>query len=209
MIITLVSQKGGCGKTTSSVHFAALLARSGPTLLIDEDPAAHALSWHRRGEERLRFGAASHASSLRIARDYTHFVIDTKGGLEDEQIAEVYEGADLLLIPAIVESMTLESMHKTALALRKKDPQLGRVRVLFTQTRRSSQRKLDEARAVVEELGLLPLKQTIRDTEAFKDACDAGTLVYQTKNALGKSGWLDYEVAFNEAVGERERQVSA
>ena len=200
MIITLVSQKGGCGKTTSSVHFAALLARSGRTLLIDEDPAGHALSWHKRGASRLNFGVSSHAGSLRIAREYQHFVIDTKGGLEDDQIAEVYDGADLLIIPAIVESMTLESMNKTAEALRKKDPALSRVRVLFTQTRRTGQRKLEEARTVVKELGLSPLTRTIRDTEAFKDACDAGSLVHHGRNALGKSGWLDYEAAFNEAL---------
>lgn len=182
------------------MHFAALLARRGKTLLIDEDPAAHALSWQRRGEGRVGFEAVTHAGSLRVARDYQHFVIDTKGGLEDEQIAEVYQGADLLVIPAIVESMTLESMSKTANALRKKDPSLARVRVLFTQTRRSGQRKLDEAREVVADLGLAPLKRTIRDTEAFKDACDAGVLVHQVRNQLGKSGWLDYEDAFKEAV---------
>ena len=200
MIITLVSQKGGCGKTTSSIHFAALLARTGPTLLIDEDPAGHALSWHWRGADRLNFGVANHAGSLRVARDFQHFVIDTKGGLEDDQIAEVYDGADLLIIPAIVESMTLESMNKTAEALRKKDPALSRVRVLFTQTRKTGWRKLEEARFVVTELGLSPLTCTIRDTEAFKDACDAGSLVHQGRNMLGKSGWLDYEAAFNEAL---------
>ena len=203
MIVTFVSQKGGCGKTTSSVHFAALLGKQGATLLIDEDPAAHALSWHRRGEGRVGFGASSHAGSLRIARDYQHFVIDTKGGLEDEQVAEVYEGADLLIIPAIVESMTLESMHKTAQALAKKDPGLARVRVLFTQTRRTGRTKLAEAREVVQELGLRPLEHTIRDTEAFKDACDAGVLVHQVRNSLGKSAWLDYEAAFQEALVSR------
>lgn len=200
MIVTFVSQKGGCGKTTSSVHFAALLARQGSTLLIDEDPAAHALSWRRRGEGRVGFDAVTHAGSLRIAKDYQHFVIDTKGGLEDEQIAELYDGADLLVIPAIVESMTLESMHKTAQALRKKDPELARVRVMFTQTRRSGGRKLSEAREVVRDLGLSPLSRTIRDTEAFKDACDAGVLVHQVRNALGKNGWMDYEAAFSEAL---------
>lgn len=200
MIITLVSQKGGCGKTTSSVHFAALLARQGKTLLIDEDPAAHALSWRRRGETRLPFDATNHAGSLRVARDYDHFVIDTKGGLEDEQIAEVYEGADLLLIPAIVESMTLESMAKTALALHKKDPTLARVRVLFTQTRKNTARKLGEARDIVRDLGLKPLAATIRDTESFKDACDAGVLVHQVRNPQGKLGWMDYEAAFRDAT---------
>ena len=200
MIITFVSQKGGCGKTTSSMHFAALLAARGKTLLIDEDPAGHALSWYHRGGKQVGFEAVTHASSLRVAREYTHFVIDTRGGLDDEQIAEVYEGADLLIIPAIVESMTLESMHKTAQALRGRDPTLRRVRVLFTQTRRTGDRKLAEAREVVHDLGLVPLERTIRNSEAFKDACDAGTLVYQARNPLGKAGWADYEIAFQQAL---------
>jgi chromosome partitioning protein len=37
MIVTLVSLKGGVGKTTSAIHIAAYLQKKGPTLLIDAD----------------------------------------------------------------------------------------------------------------------------------------------------------------------------
>ncbi|MBU0571627.1 MAG: AAA family ATPase [Candidatus Omnitrophica bacterium] len=42
-VISVVNQKGGCGKTTLAVNVAAALARTGyETLLIDLDPQAHA-----------------------------------------------------------------------------------------------------------------------------------------------------------------------
>lgn len=42
-VIAVMNQKGGVGKTTTTVHLAAALAAAGrPTLLIDLDPQAHA-----------------------------------------------------------------------------------------------------------------------------------------------------------------------
>jgi chromosome partitioning protein len=41
-VVAIVNQKGGCGKTTTAVNLAAVMARDGVrTLLVDMDPQSH------------------------------------------------------------------------------------------------------------------------------------------------------------------------
>lgn len=46
MIIAVLNQRGGVGKSTHSIHLAAVFAQHAPpVLLIDADPQASALDW--------------------------------------------------------------------------------------------------------------------------------------------------------------------
>jgi chromosome partitioning protein len=86
MIVALLNQKGGVGKTTLALHLAGQWASRGQrVLLVDADPQGSALDWSQQraaeGLPRL-FGVIGlardtlHREAPELARDCDHIVID-------------------------------------------------------------------------------------------------------------------------------------
>ena len=108
MIIALLNQKGGVGKTTIAVHLAAEFTTSrSQVVVIDADPQGSALDWsqarQRAGHPRL-FGVVGlaretlHQEVPAIARTVDHVVID--GPPRVTALARsAMLAADLVLIP--------------------------------------------------------------------------------------------------------------
>ncbi len=70
MIVALLNQKGGVGKTTLALHIAGQWARQGQRVtLIDADPQGSALDW---SEQRARDGLPQLFSVIGLARDTLH-----------------------------------------------------------------------------------------------------------------------------------------
>src|SRR3546814_3384728 len=70
MIVALLNQKGGVGKTTLALHLAGQWTRQGRrVLLIDADPQGSALDW---SQQRATEGLPRLFSVVGLARDTLH-----------------------------------------------------------------------------------------------------------------------------------------
>ena len=105
MIIGLLNQKGGVGKTTLSVNLAASLARTGARLLlIDVDPQGSALDWAAAREGESLFSvigfprATIHKEIGKIGQGYDHIIIDGPPRVTDLARSAIM-ASDVVLIP--------------------------------------------------------------------------------------------------------------
>jgi len=85
LIVALLNQKGGVGKTTLALHLAGAWARQGCRVtVIDADPQGSALDW---SEQRAKEGGARLFGVLGLARDTLH-----------REVPEIARGVDHVVI---------------------------------------------------------------------------------------------------------------
>jgi chromosome partitioning protein len=174
MRIAVANLKGGTGKTTTAVHLALGLARSGRTLLVDSDPQASAFGW---SEDAGGFPITVVPWACRdlarrveqVAGDYAHVVIDTPPQHE-HIVRQALLVSDRLVLPLAPSALEVARLGPTfGLAA---DVELERplaTTVLLSRVRAGT-RSRREARALLLERGVPTFETEVRLREAYAAA---------------------------------------
>lgn len=130
-VYSLISQKGGAGKSTLARQLAVLAGESGPSLIIDRDPQRTTTKWWtRRSEispaperpELINIDEASLTEAVKQLRRMSEGVafIDTRPAVEEPE-AEAARVADLVIVPVRPSPDDLEAVGETLKILRRLD----------------------------------------------------------------------------------------
>jgi chromosome partitioning protein len=128
MIISIVSFKGGVGKTTTAVHIAEVLNRKTPTLLVDGDPNQSALAWKGRG--KLSFPVVTEHELSERGGNFKRIVLDTPARPTTDELRTICTESNLVIIPSQPDALSLDALIKLVTSL--KEIKAKNFKVLFT-----------------------------------------------------------------------------
>ncbi|ANA35197.1 hypothetical protein R82526_02529 [Ralstonia mannitolilytica] len=195
-IVTVFNQKGGCGKTTVSMHIAGTLGlRGNKTLLVDMDEQGTATRWASQAPEDKPFpasviglapsGGTMHREVRKFVADYDYIVVDCPPAVHSPSSSSALLISDIALIPVVPSPPDLwAAVAAKALAQQAQvTNETLRIRVLANMV----QRRVSLAKQAIEILGDdgdIPLMDSmIGSRSAFRECQAIGATVHGVSGA--------------------------
>jgi chromosome partitioning protein len=207
-IISIVNQKGGCGKSTTAVHLVSWLARDRSVTLIDADSQQSSSGWISSLEsEKIPYQAILDPEDLFEAietagQKYDVVVVDGPGSLS-EVTKTILDISDLTLVPCQPSGLDLSSSSKILQVIRQRQkvrggqPMVG----LFLSRAIKGTLLLKEAQQALQRDARFPLLNAIiYQRQCISDAPIQQATVFHLSGAAAKSAASDYEALFQEAL---------
>lgn len=185
MILGVLQQKGGVGKTTLSINIAACFARKGlRTLLVDADPQGSALAWSSVREEPPLFpvvGMAKptlHKDLPELAAGYDIVIIDGAPRV-NELARSAILASNLVLIPTQPSPFDVWACDETVAIIREAQQFHETLKAAFVINRKVANTVI--GRDVAEAVAELPfplLKRVIHQRIIFAESAASGLSVF-------------------------------
>ena len=208
MIIGMLNQKGGVGKTTLSIsiaHALALKNKSERILVVDADPQQSALSLSDVREGEHPFTVISlpkknlHKDISKMKSDYDHVIIDGPPRVTDLARACIM-ASDLIIIPCTPSPYDIWASEETVNLVKEASQYKEKLKFLFTLNRKIVNTAI--SRDVVKSLKEMDMKVSkaqISQRVIFAEAAAQGCTVFDVE----PKGKAAFEI--NSLVNELKR----
>ncbi len=181
-IVAVTNQKGGAGKTTTTMNLAAVAAEHSRVLVVDVDPQQSTTWWATTAGEGLPFDFAADTAVENLARmrdlPYDVVFVDTPGNLTDsDTLGSVLTVADFAIVPTEPEALCVPPMVRTIRSL--VEPSGTAFRVLLSKIDMRIPGQLEDAERLIDEIQLPRFRRAIRRYKVHADAPIDGLVVTQ------------------------------
>jgi chromosome partitioning protein len=193
-IVAVTNQKGGAGKTTTTMNLASIAAQNSRVLAVDVDPQQSTTWWASTAGDDLPFEFADNTDPATLARmralPFDVIFVDTPGNLTDSKIlASVLSVADFAIVPTEPEALCVPPMVRTIRSF--VEPSETPYRVLLSKVDMRVPGQLEDAERLIDGLGLPRFKRAIRKYKIHADAPIEGKVVTQYRESRHSAKAID------------------
>jgi chromosome partitioning protein len=188
MIISLLNQKGGVGKTTLAVHLAvAFVHKKKRVLLVDADPQGSAMDWSANRESKTSLPviglpkAILHKELPKMQPDYDFIIIDGSPRVYDVARSALM-ASDLVLIPVQPSPYDVWAAKEIVDLLEEIKPFKENLKNAFVINRKIVNTAIGrDVNEVLAEYNLPVLKSQISQRVSFAECAAKGLTVLETE----------------------------
>jgi chromosome partitioning protein len=188
MIISLLNQKGGVGKTTLALHIATGLAQKGlKCLVIDADKQNSAIDWGANREEPPLFPilglpkATLHRELPKLSKDYAHIIIDSPPHANDVARSAIM-ASDVIVIPVQPSPYDIWASEETVTLIKEAAPLKEKLKSVFVINRKIVNTAIGrDVATTLSSLDFPVLSSQICQRVAFAESAATGMTVLETE----------------------------